>query len=143
MSVTTREVPYEVAKEGGFPSAEEFEGVWKALSDVREFGLTPLFHRIASPLVDIYEGEGDDRRVSFTYADLGLLVSKADALIEWAEYALREAKALKEIARDIGEILDIGGVMEHAPRFGKHGGEYTPSRAALERWGLVEAKVDA
>jgi hypothetical protein len=29
-----REVPYEVAREGGLPTYEEFEGVWTAFANV-------------------------------------------------------------------------------------------------------------
>lgn len=40
-----REVPYEVAREGGLPTHEEFEGVWTAFANVAprfgSYGLSP------------------------------------------------------------------------------------------------------
>jgi hypothetical protein len=139
MSVTTREVPYEVPTKGGFPTREEFEGVWRALADVREFGLEPLLRRIAVPLVDAYESTFE-ATVPFTYEDLGILTAKADALIEWAELVSEHATNLRTIAHDVGNALEANGMVECPPAFGKFGGEYTPSAELLERWGLATQK---
>jgi hypothetical protein len=142
MSVTEREVPYEVAsKSGGFPTKEEFDGVYAALLDVDEFGLRPLLSRIARPLAEAYESEHG--KVEFTSADLGLLYAKAHLLARTAENVAELAKNLHAITEDVAEALELGGEVDHAPMFDASGwGKYEPSREALERWGLVKPKAD-
>lgn len=139
MSVTEREVPFEVARKGGFPTAEEFKGVDDALYHVQEYGLGPLLERIARPLVEAYEGEAD-AKVDFTHADLGLLAAKARFLVESAEWALEGAKKLQAIAVDVGDAVEFDGNVDHDPKFSPGGQQYTPSREALERWGLAKPK---
>lgn len=140
MSVTEREVPYEIG-EGGFPSLDEFNGVWDALADVDEFGLDRLIGRIVEPLVEAYERDG--AVLDWTYAELGVLSERARALVDLAEDVLRKTRQLETIAGDVGETIRCGGKVEAAPKYGKLGGEYVPSREAMERWGLVKPKGGA
>jgi len=137
MSVTEREVPFELG-EGGFPSLDEFNGVWNALADVDEFGLDRLISRIVKPLVDAYEQDGS--RLDWTYAELGLLSERARSLIDLAEMVLRKARQLETIAGDVGEVIRCRGAADCSPTYGKLGGEYVPSREAMERWGLAKPK---
>jgi len=98
MSVTEREVPYEIG-EGGFPSLDEFNGVWDALADVDEFGLDRLIGRIVEPLVEAYEQDGV--LLDWTYAELGVLSERARSLVDLAEGVLRKARQLETIAGDV------------------------------------------
>lgn len=140
MSVDTREVPYEVAPEGGFPTPEEFEGVWSALADAAEFGLDPLLRRLVEPLVDAYEAE-NEARVDWSYENLGVLVAKAHHLEVICSDLVDKVESLWALVRDLGDVIDSGGRVEISPRFNKYGsGEYVPSNEALERWGLADAR---
>jgi len=142
MSVIQREVPFEVAGEGGFPTAEEFESVWQALSDVLEFGIEHLLSRIAAPLVEAYEAE-NKVPLDVSYEHLGLLTAKGKFIVGTSEDLLKKAQQLTALAHDLVWVVESNGEMQSPPAFDKWGtGEYQPSQAALERWGFVKAKAD-
>lgn len=117
---TTREVPYAVAPEGGFPSLEEFTGVWTALANVLEFGVDRLFVRINGPLVDSFESDGD-LTVAYTYEDIGVLAARSAYMADVGEELTSAISQLQDLVTDIADAIGEGGRVASAPRFDRYG----------------------
>ena len=136
MATTTDAPAFALDSKGGLPTGEEWGAIWSAIIDIDQEALDPAFRRVVRPLIEAYESETGGR-LDWTYEELGVYSARTDAIVEACEWLLARARKLQDLRETVGEVLWNGGSVEVAPPFDVHGGEYVPSREALERFGLV------
>lgn len=139
MATTPLEVPFEVAREGGFPSDEEFDRVEAAIADAQEFGVDRLFSRLTLPLIEAFEAS---EPLKITVEDVGLFYIKAGNILQETKWLHEKAQKLWDVGQDLARTAETGTGDVSGPTFGRFGGDYQHDLEAHEQIKALDEAMD-